>query len=451
MWFWEWLKSLFIKDVVIPSDANSEKEESPISKTFGVPVKSATNTISSGVDPDEAQLPFYYRMYNAMALRKGTESVTINAANTLLRGRSRYEAVEKATGVPWFIIGCIHLKECSGSFLKVLHNGELLSDVNRRGTTLVPAGYGKGLNWTWEQAAIHAITLNGGRWAKIRAGAKDIASLLYACERYNGMGHVTGAGKLDVSPYIWDGTNVYDGVGRYTSDGKWDATFKGNKSAGIAGILRYLEGIRAINIAAGALQDVGPIPQSPLTGNDEIGAGLVALAEQQLGLGAEMERLIAFQKKDRPGKNPRYWALFDVSLHSSKLRFYIFDRLEKSIQMLHVAHGSGSDPDHNGIADRFSNTYGSHMTSLGCYRASETYIGKNGLSCKLDGKEATNSNARARAVVIHGSSYVEPDYIQKYGKAGRSQGCPAVAHSVAKEVIQKLANGSPLLIMKGTA
>jgi hypothetical protein len=103
-----------------------------------------------------------------------------------------------------------------------------------------------------------------------------------------------------------------------------------------------------------------------------------------------------------------------------------------------VAHGSGSDKANDGYAEKFSNVSGSNASSLGFYMTAETYNGKHGLSLRLDGLSSTNSNVRARAVVIHGASYVSDSDI----KAGRSWGCPAVSMASKDKVIKMLKGGS---------
>jgi len=52
-----------------------------------------------------------------------------------------------------------------------------------------------------------------------------------------------------------------------------------------------------------------------------------------------------------------------------------------------------------------------------------------------------NDNAYERAIVIHGASYVGPNFIAENGRLGRSQGCPAVADGVARRVIDSLKEG----------
>ena len=113
----------------------------------------------------------------------------------------------------------------------------------------------------------------------------------------------------------------------------------------------------------------------------------------------------------------------------------------------HVSHGVGS-ADGKGNAVRFSNINESKMTSLGLYLAAETYFGKHGLSLKMDGLEETNKIARQRAIVIHGAKYMSKEFIKKYGRAGRSWGCPAIAQEHKEELMTKLKGGSLYYIYK---
>lgn len=116
----------------------------------------------------------------------------------------------------------------------------------------------------------------------------------------------------------------------------------------------------------------------------------------------------------------------DMNIQAAKKRLWAFDIKNPSQPRLvineRVAHGSGSDPNSVGKAEKFSNTENSHMTSLGLYKIAERYQGKNGWSRRLDGLFARfNGRARERAVVMHPSTYVTDNWV------GRSQGCPAVS------------------------
>jgi len=70
-------------------------------------------------------------------------------------------------------------------------------------------------------------------------------------------------------------------------------------------------------------------------------------------------------------------------------------------------------------------------------------VGGKGFSLKLDGLEqGYNDKARERAVVIHEAEYVSESWIKKYGRLGRSQGCPALPKALSKEIIQTIKNNT---------
>lgn len=145
----------------------------------------------------------------------------------------RYNVVSLKTGVPAEVVCAIHNRESSGVWHRVLHNGERLTDVNRRGTKLVPKGRGKGKNWSWEMAAIDALLLKKG----IFPDKWTISATLDFIERYNGLGYRKYHKDVN-TPYLWCGTQFYT-RGGYPSDGKWSSTYV-NKSIGCVPILRTL-------------------------------------------------------------------------------------------------------------------------------------------------------------------------------------------------------------------
>ncbi len=130
-------------------------------------------------------------------------------------------------------------------------------------------------------------------------------------------------------------------------------------------------------------------------------------------------------------------AVIDYSLPSTAKRLWVLDVANR--KLLHheyVAHGQGSGDNY---ATSFSNTDGSHQSSLGLFRTAETYIGSNGYSLRLDGLEpGYNDKARDRAIVMHGAWYVNPDLAAKQGRLGRSYGCPALREQVSRVVIDEI-------------
>jgi hypothetical protein len=133
-------------------------------------------------------------------------------------------------------------------------------------------------------------------------------------------------------------------------------------------------------------------------------------------------------------------AVIDYSLPSSEHRLWIFDLAARRLLLAdYVAHGNRSGDNQ---ATAFSNVVGSHQSSLGLFRAAETYHGKHGYSLRMDGLESgVNDRARERAIVIHGADYVDPSWIARQGRIGRSQGCPAVRQEIARTVVDTLKGG----------
>jgi hypothetical protein len=131
-------------------------------------------------------------------------------------------------------------------------------------------------------------------------------------------------------------------------------------------------------------------------------------------------------------------ALADFSVASRELRFHIVDLISGQSNSYLVAHGKGSDPEHSGFLQRFSNETGSLATSDGAYLTGEIYDGVHGAAMRLLGLDPDNSNAEPRAIVIHGADYVSEEHIAAWGKLGRSEGCFAVARHMLPQVLGML-------------
>jgi L,D-transpeptidase catalytic domain len=129
--------------------------------------------------------------------------------------------------------------------------------------------------------------------------------------------------------------------------------------------------------------------------------------------------------------------IIDFTKSSTKKRFYTIDLDKKQVKYhTYVSHGRNTGED---VAKSFSNTVHSNQSSLGFYITGETYVGSKGYSLKLDGMEkGYNDKLRERAVVMHPAEYVSEYWIKKYGRLGRSQGCPALPPAISKEVIETI-------------
>ncbi len=152
--------------------------------------------------------------------------------------------------------------------------------------------------------------------------------------------------------------------------------------------------------------------------------------------------------------NASYLTVIDLSLFSGKDRFWLVDLTTGEVEPHKVAHGDGSDPDHDGYATSFSNVEGSHKSSLGFSLTAEIYDGTHAHSMRLDGLSPdgspngmANTNMRERLVVVHEASYVDDD---NNAKQGRSNGCPALDPSIEVAVVDKIHGGSLMYIANGT-
>ena len=99
------------------------------------------------------------------------------------------------------------------------------------------------------------------------------------------------------------------------------------------------------------------------------------------------------------------------------------------------------------MASQFSNTEESHQSSLGFYVTDDTYFGKHGLSLRLKGLDkGLNTNALARAIVVHGADYVSQRFVDQNGYLGRSHGCPALPVELTDDIIKTIKGNTALFI-----
>lgn len=142
-------------------------------------------------------------------------------AKTIIANKERYIDIERDTGVPWPLIGVLHLRESSMDFNTYLGNGQPL---NMR-TTIEPTG--RGPFRSFKEGAIDALRIDAltavvqstDRWDLGRSwGSWPIEKMIHYAERLNGLGYWY---KGLPSPYVWGGSNVQV-RGKYVSDGNFD-------------------------------------------------------------------------------------------------------------------------------------------------------------------------------------------------------------------------------------
>jgi len=150
--------------------------------------------------------------------------------------------------------------------------------------------------------------------------------------------------------------------------------------------------------------------------------------------------IIYFKKNKAKFENRNYIGIVDFTRSSNQPRLFIVNLNTGVVHTHFTSHGKGSDPANTGHARRFSNRSGSDESSYGFYRTGEVYIGKHGRSLRLDGLSSSNSNARARAIVMHAAWYVT----EKGHHSGRSDGCFALDPAKRDTVISELEGGALL-------
>ncbi len=156
---------------------------------------------------------------------------------------------------------------------------------------------------------------------------------------------------------------------------------------------------------------------------------LFAIAQRELAKAGD-----AIWKRDIVG-------IADYGLHSAQERFHFVNLERGEISSYLVSHGAGSDPDHDGFLNHYSNVEGSNATSRGAYVTWEWYKGRYGTSVRLGGLDSTNNNALRRYIVMHTAKYAEASHVQRWGRLGRSNGCFVLGKRDFQKALLQLSGG----------
>jgi hypothetical protein len=138
-----------------------------------------------------------------------------------------------------------------------------------------------------------------------------------------------------------------------------------------------------------------------------------------------------------------YYFLVDLSIHSGKNRFYVYDfKRQKITDQNLVTHGSCdifNANDSKYKKAQFSNLDKSHCSSLGKYKVGKQDYSSWGIKVKywLEGLDETNSNAQNRVVVLHSwNAVADEEIFPRYSPL--SWGCPAVSDNFMRMLDTKL-------------
>ncbi len=221
------------------------------------------------------------------------------------------------------------------------------------------------------------------------------------------------------------------------------------KTAGMVAGTGLLAGCAARSVTTAVLPAT-PVPVPPPPVATPVPAAPRAVASAPRGIRPELfERAVAaMQRHSTRIRQQDRIAIADFSLPSSRLRFHFVDMVNGATRSMLVSHGIGSDPEHTGMLQRFSNEVNSEATCEGAFLAANYYVGKHQLSQRLIGLDPTNYNALDRAIVVHAAWYSNPEMIAKHGKLGRSQGCFAVGERDLDTLFALLGEGRMIYATK---
>jgi lysozyme family protein len=180
----------------------------------------------------------YLELFASCVVSPDRQAEVDTIKDKIVANRQRYEQVELATKVPWYVVAVIHSLEGSLNFKTHLHNGDPLSAK----TVQVPKGRPPGTPpFTWEVSAIDALHFDN------LTGVTNwiLPVLLFKLEGFNGFGYRTRHPEV-LTPYLWSFTNHYQ-KGKFVADGKFDPNAR-SKQCGAAAILKTLASSNQVEI-----------------------------------------------------------------------------------------------------------------------------------------------------------------------------------------------------------
>ena len=244
----------------------------------------------------------YEKMWSAATVLPSYRAKALAAARKIIGLRSFYLDAEKATGAPWWWIGCVHYREGDCAPHACLANGDPAVGTGRR-TVNVPAG--RGPYHTFAESAVDALRYEG-LLGRVQV---SVPWCLWAAEKINGFVAAHN------SNYIWAGTTKMQ-RGMWVRDHQFDPTVN-DPRPGVAAIMKELfaidhtlepaQGARPAIVAAG-LASAPVVVASTASGDPSftIGAALavvviMAIWAAQTGKGTAMSSLLVNWKTTLAG------------------------------------------------------------------------------------------------------------------------------------------------------
>lgn len=220
--------------------------------------------------------PQYEAWWNELVITPGKIAGIDAIVQRILANKARYQGVEAATAVPWFVVALIHSMEGSLNFRTHLHNGDPLTAR----TTHVPAGRPISGNppFTWEASAIDALQFDHiahlGDWS--------LARIAYRLEGFNGWGYWNYHHDVK-TPYLWSFSNLYT-MGKYVADGKWSATARSDQCGALVLLRRLADKDASVKAALGAQPLVANVaPPTPAVTQPTAGPPWFTIAHGEIG------------------------------------------------------------------------------------------------------------------------------------------------------------------------
>lgn len=125
--------------------------------------------------------------------------------------KAQYQAVQAATGVPWWVVAVIHEREAGQDWKASIAQGDPWNKISKH----VPKG--RGPFKSWFDAAVDALNKAppfAARWTDWSVGGT-----LTLLELYNGLGYEEF--HNEPSPYDWGATTI-EKIGKYVGDGRFN-------------------------------------------------------------------------------------------------------------------------------------------------------------------------------------------------------------------------------------